>query len=329
MKQWIFGSTRKDLFFLVLPGLLTAGLVHIFHPQGLWDEALAFFALAFCDSGHVYTTFWRTYANARERNRTTLYWTVPVLVFLFVAIWAYFNMIGLWTFIIFATVFHNYRQFHGILKWEQKINGDKDPWQARFLLALLILPFALFHFRDIDMEFVLHGAVLHFPNQIILQFGLVAYGVVLAAWVLKVLRSTFQGTSSAPVTLAVMIPSFLYGISFLVGDTIGEILYPLVVAHGFAYMGLMSLTLKRTEIPWRKEFAWWLVIIIGTAFMFGLLEAQFEDWFLPLAEKTSAADFTLAFLMGIYLTPLLSHYIYDGWLWKSNHHEAALIYKNS
>lgn len=315
------------MLFLVLPGFLTALLVHAIYPQGLWGEVLALFALAFCDSGHVYTTFWRTYANARERGRTLLYWTVPILVFALVVAWALIDLRSLFTALIFATVFHNYRQFHGILKWEQKINGDKDPWQARFLMALCVFPFFIFHFRAIETEFILPGAVLHFPQATVYYIGLSIYALVVFAWTVRVLWQTLQGVSTAPVTLAVLTPAALYALSFLWGTTLAEVLFPLVVAHGFAYMGLISLSLKRTKIPWQRSFKWWLGIIIATSLFFGLSEAQMEDWLLPLLKAEGADNLFIASLVALYLVPLLTHYIYDGWLWKSKHPEAPLIYQ--
>lgn len=325
--QWIFGSSQRDFSFLVLPGLLTAFIVHLYHPEGFWDEALAFFALAFCDSGHVYTTFWRTYANAKERGRTFLYWLVPFLVFWAVALWAFWDVRTLWSAVIFATVFHNYRQFHGILKWEQKINQDKDPWHARSLLALCFLPFLIFHFRDIQTEFVVEGALLHFPDTRLLNLGILFYLVVLISWAVRVLWQIYRGKNIAPVTLAIFTPAFLYALSFLWGRNIAEVLYPLVVAHGFAYMALMSLSLQRTQAPWQRGFIWWFGVMGATALFFGVSEARFEEWLLPRLDPQGLKDFLVPALMGLYLVPLLTHYIYDGWLWKSNHPEARLIYR--
>jgi hypothetical protein len=189
------------------------------------------------------------------------------------------------------------------------------------------LPFILFHFRDLDDDFIIKGALWHWPNQTALSAGLLIYGVVLAVWVARVLISTLKGQSKAPITLAVLTPAFLYPISFLLGQNLAQYLYPLVVAHGFAYFALMSLSLQRTEVPWKRQFKWWLAIMAATALIFGGIEASFEDWFLPVMTQDTSHSVLVCVALGIYLIPLLTHYVYDGWLWKSSHAEAATIYR--
>ncbi|MBX3041095.1 MAG: hypothetical protein KF789_10355, partial [Bdellovibrionaceae bacterium] len=281
MTKWIFGSFPKDFLFLVFPGLATLLLV-MFMPsqEGFFPEILAFFALAFCDSGHVYTTFWRTYAIAKERKSTVLYFTVPVLIFLVVGTWVFLGVPGLWTVVIWLTVFHNYRQFHGILRWEQKVNKDRDIWEGRFLMFLCAWPFLLYHLRDVNVHFYSADAMLMMPWPEALPWGLGLYFVVVTAWLLRTLRKVWAGTFRWPVVLAVLTPGLFYGVAFLLGTNLAQILFPLVVSHAVAYFGLMSLSLERLEVPFRKGFAVWLGVILVTALIFGWGESSYEEWML-------------------------------------------------
>nr|HRO68488.1 hypothetical protein [Pseudobdellovibrionaceae bacterium] len=217
MTKWIFGSFTKDFFYLVFPGVMTLLLVMLFpfREDGLPLEILAFFALAFCDSGHVYTTLWRTYAIAKERKSTILYFTVPLAIFLVVGAWVYFGIPYLWTVVIWLTVYHNYRQFHGVLRWEQKVNKDRDRWEPRILLFLCVWPFLLYHFRDVNIHFYSANAMLMMPWPEILPWGLSVYFAVMAFWLLRTGRKALLGTMRWPVVLAVATPALFYGVAFL------------------------------------------------------------------------------------------------------------------
>jgi hypothetical protein len=251
-------------------------------------------------------------------------------VFFIVASWVFMGWPWLWAIVILLTVFHNYRQFHGILRWEQKINQDRDKLEVRFLGLLCALPFVIFHFRDIDLHFYAQSDVIYLPWPQALPYlqGLLA--LVWITWIGRTLWKARAGRFHLPSTLAVALPAFLYAAAFVHGESIAQVLFPLVIAHGFAYLGLMSLSLQRIELPMKRSFALWFLVMLGTALFLGLGESLFEESFLaPLSEyeKTQGQPI-LALAAGLYLVPLISHYLFDGWLWTSKHRDAALIYRN-
>lgn len=328
--RWIFGSFKRDFSFLTLPGLLVLLFAFLVSPaNGLGEELLALFALVICDSGHVYTTLWRTYANAKERKSSPLYFVVPVLVLLAVSFWIYWGLPWFWTFIIWVTVYHNYRQFYGIARWEQKLNQDKRKMNLVFLAVLCWLPFLIFHLRGTGVHFYSENAIVKLPWTWLLPYGQALYFAILFVWLGLTFKQLIQKTIVWPVTLAVLTPVLFYGISFLLGVRLSQVLFALVVSHGVGYMALMSLSLKKVEVPYKASFRVWFWIMIATAIIFGFIEAQFEEFYLlDLATYESyPQNILLSVLGGLYLVPLLSHYIFDGWLWTSRHRDAKLIYK--
>ena len=133
------------------------------------------------------------------------------------------------------------------------------------------------------------------------------------------LRSSLSQNVEWNRIAGIALPALLYGTSFILGSTATEILLPLVISHGAAYLGLIILALDRTQ---QKRFtlrqASFLVII--TAFIFGALELGIEEQF------EGASGPMLAFATSLTLTPLFCHYYFDAFLWRRDHWEAVQVY---
>lgn len=321
--EWILGTLRKELLWLYLPGLCALVLSYFLIPPTAESAAFliyAFFAKEFFDSGHVYTTLWRTYFHPRERKRDGMYLYIPLCLFVIFWAWGYFQFPYLGAFIVYATIFHNVRQFFGISKWYQRLNGVYRKASDAFLYFLCFTPFVAAHFRTdyVWNSYYSPQDVFRWPNQTIYAVIAGIYIAGLLGWLVyeaRLLRSAREWNR----LLSVAFPSLLYGVAFLFGHTASEIIFPLVVAHGVGYFALMSLALSRTQ-PRFASFIKAVAVVAVTALFFGVLEGYFEDEFLDLSSRT------LAPLVALYLTPLFCHYYFDAFLWKGKHPEAKAIY---
>lgn len=320
--MWIWGKSWKDIAWLYMPGVLALGFafsrVFPMNSTGFW--IFAFIASGLLDSGHVYATLWRTYFHARERSRTWIYKILPPLIFIFFLVWLIMGAAYLGSFIVYATLFHNVRQFFGISKWYQKLNGRARVDSDLFFYFLTLAPVLMAHFRsDVQWpEIYTSGEVLIWPRPDTFLALFVIYGMVACGWVIYEL-SILKKHGEWNRTLSVAFPAAIYAFSFLLGKTEAEILFPLVAAHGAAYLGLTSLSVKRVRAPKltprRIAFG-----VFATALLFGTLEVIFESQWLDFSNPV------LAPFLALYLTPLFSHYVFDAILWKSSHPEAKLIY---
>ena len=319
---WILGSLRKDILWLYVPGLaaLLLSFFFILPSPSLAYVAYTFVALQFFDSGHVYTTLWRTYLNPEERRRRKAYWIAPVIFFVLFFSWSYFQIPGLAAFIIYATIFHNVRQFFGIQKWYQRLNKRFTVWTDRFLYFNCFMPFLIAHFRTGPLwnQDYSEQDIWRFPNENLYRGLLVVYLLGLTAWLvweileLKKHREWNRFLSTA-------FPTALYGSCFLLGKTASEVVFPLVVAHGVSYFALMTLALSRTQKRFVNVQIASLVVLL-TALIFGSLEGVFEENYLDLSNAV------LSPLIAVYLTPLFCHYYFDAFLWKGTHPESSRIY---
>ena len=310
-----------------MPGLLAIILARIIDSdhQPISYLFFAFVATGVLDAGHVYGTVWRTYLNAKEVRRLRLYLFLPIALFLIFFLWLNFSLPLLGAFVVYATIFHNIRQFFGINKWYQKLNGQFSKASDYFVYLLCFIPFVAFHFRSFPpSEFLYYsdeGTFFH-PSHLLLQITFVLYGVVLFSWIVfEFLRLKKYGDWNR--SLSVLIPGIIYGFSFISAKNEAEVVFPLVAAHGAAYFALSALALKRTQSYRFSSFTTALIGFSLVAFIFGSIEFEWGD---PLTEsETPFHDL----YMSLFLTPLFCHYIFDMFLWTRHHPESKMVFAKS
>jgi hypothetical protein len=213
------------------------------------------------------------------------------------------------------------RQFYGINKWYQKQNARADRTADFFLYFLCLMPFVAAHFRGDSpwASYYSERDLFFFPSAGLHAFALALYSAGVAAWLgYEFLQRRRGRRTEWNRILALATPAVIYGYCFLIGRTWIEILLPLVVAHGAAYIGLTSLAVSRTRngFAFKKAF----VFVTLTCLFFGAVEFNFDRGLPP------AGDLALSAAMAFYLCALFCHYVFDGFLWKRTHPEAALVY---
>jgi hypothetical protein len=113
---------------------------------------------------------------------------------------------------------------------------------------------------------------------------------------------------------------FLNGVCLLTGRNEMEILFPLVAYHGLSYIGLtsMAMTKTRANVFTTKKALLYLAL---TALFFGTYERIIQ-----FSPGGGVPLFIESVWAGLYVTPILLHYIFDAYLWRARHPEAALVY---
>lgn len=321
--KWIFGSFRKDALFLVVPGLiaLTIERAHVLQGDFLWYLLVAGFA----DSGHIYTTVWRTWFHPAERQRSIASWAVPLGVAATFFTWSALKLPFMWSFVIYATIHHNWKQYYGVTRWYETINRHAVRWSGFFSKALMITPVIAYHFRSTSVDgFYSDGDLFLYPNNTLLTLTTFVYAGLVAAWIFCEVRNYRQGYREWNRMLSIALSSSLYFGAFFFGRTEMEVLFPPVFGHGIGYMAMMTLATQRTRPKYFSKFAKGFAVIAGTAASFGLFEFFVERKFINFAPTSNSA--LEALIIGLYLVPLFSHFIYDRYLWKRAHWEARLVY---
>ena len=321
--MWILGSIRKEMLFLYLPGMVSVLVAILFPNLGETSILYALLATALIDSGHVYTTVWRTFFHPDELRSSKLYFIVPVVAFVLFSSWQILGLKGLWSFVVYATLFHHVRQVYGLSKWYQALNKRTDRISDYFLYALAILPMVTYHFRpEVPNNYYGLNDLFLFPDLNVVKAFYFIYACVLSSWIIYEMRNWNKGTKEINRILSVAFPSLVYGYCFFVGRSISQVLFPLLFIHGVAYFGILSQTLHRTQAKRFRNFMASLIVVIMTAVIFGLGEFWMEN---NIISAETSTEFWPGLLIGLWLTPLFCHYFFDALIWKRNHRESAAL----
>ncbi len=309
---------------MYLPGLL-AVIAAIFSPN-LGEESLLYgmLALGVIDSGHVYTTMWRTWLHKEEVITEKLYFFFPVAFFLLFATWFYFELPYLWSFVVYSTLYHHTRQVYGFSKWYQKLNKRQDNESDRYLYFFAYFPMVIYHFRPEAIgSYYTDTDLFLYPQPVLRDFLLYFYLMVAMTWGYREWRLWQSGIREPNRILSVAYPGVIYAFCFLVGNTVTQILFPLLFIHGIAYFGVMGQSMSKTQRRFQNEGIAILVVLV-TAVVFGLTESWFEENF--VGHKLGENPILNSFIIGLSLTPLYCHYAFDAMIWRKNHREAGLIF---
>lgn len=330
--MWIFRSWRLDIAWLIVPGLIGLILSQFIQKGSPALYPYYFFTYAIVDGGHIWLTHLRTYGSRAERTSTTRYYWVPLLVFGLFSTWYFLGIPYIWSFIFYNTVFHHVRQYYGVNRWYQKLSGRPDTYSNYFLYALLYLPFLLFHFRDdVNVKYFSSQDLLNYPSAELFQIFLPIYFAVFIAWMIYELYLYTRGVREWGRLLSILMPTALSGFCFLGGKNGIEIIFPMTLAHGIAYMGLIGLSLQRTQ---KERYQTWksvAAVIAGTCILLGgyhfWMEEHWVDFDWPYTHL--APTIFMALLVGAHATAVITHYIFDAYIWSGKHREAALVFSRN
>jgi hypothetical protein len=323
--MWILGSFKMEATFFFLPALFGMAIAMAFPHLGDTSLLYGLLATALIDSGHVYTTFWRTLFHPEERNSSNAYWILPIAIFLFFFTWYFSRLPGLWSFVVYSTLFHHVRQVYGFSKWYQALNKRTDKFSDYFLYALSVGPIFIYHFRpDAIGNYYSTGDLFLFPDFTIFKALMFVYAFVLVGWIMYESRLWRNGTKEVNRLISVGFPALIYAFSFFIGKSVSQILFPLLFLHGIAYCGVMGLSLTKTRGGWFSSMLKSLLIVGTTAVVFGMIESWLEGGY--IGENRRMKGFVPSIVVGLYLTPLYCHYLFDAMIWKRSHREAKIIY---
>jgi hypothetical protein len=325
--MWIFGKPLWDALLIFAPGLVGLALSASLPAVALRSGFYAFLALGFTDSGHVYSTVWRTWLNPAERRSSPRYWQVPLFFFMLILLWYKLNLPYMWAFVVYYNIYHHVKQFYGILRWYEKLNGRRCRVSHLFFNVLTWGPLLLYHFRPGALGvYYVEREMFLWPQAGIFAWGVKFYLGVLVAWLGFELSLWKRGVREQNRAFAIGLPAVIYSMCLLVFDRRETSLFPLLFAHGMTYLGILSLSLRRTRptlFPSALKVAF---VVLATAFFLG----GFEDWFAENVVHFNAHEawvsWAQAAAMSAVLTPPLCHFVFDAYIWRGDHREAAAVY---
>jgi len=334
MQPWIH-KAKTDILFILLPSFVVLAVVLLF-PAGLarLEASYSFytwlFLIVFIDVAHVYSTLFKTYFNRDEFvKRKNLYLGLPLFCFLAGTVLFAFGSKVFWSVLAYVAVFHFIRQQYGFMRLYSR-NESKEKWSRAFdsLIIYTATGFPmLYWFLSTPRQFnwFMPEEFFRYENKMLLQVFAVIYAVILLSYVLRTIYvSVKQQFFNIPKNTIIVgtVLSWYFGIVYFDNDLIFTLLN--VVSHGVPYMALIYF--REIDVKSKKGFfstlgsykgvLLFLAIIIAIAFLEEYLwEILVWNEYFSIS-AVDASDWHIL-LIPLLTVPQFTHYLLDGFIWKS------------
>ena len=334
MKQPWIHSRFVDSIWIIGPPYFTLALVFLFY-DSLVDLSNSYnfltwiILVVFIDVAHVYSSLFKTYFVKEEfEKHRTRYLLVPFLGFVAGVLIHSNGSILFWSILALIAIFHFVRQQYGIMRIYDRFEKRK-PLKILDALAIYsatIYPMFYWLYTPRKFNWFLEGEfdwLQNLPN--ILPFLTIVYLSILFLWfAVTIWKIVIEKSANIPKIFFVFgtFLSWYFGIIYFNNDLIFTMLN--VISHGVPYVGLIYIkeielnknpTNFLTFFKRRSGLLVFLVILMGFAFT--------EEFFWEILIWQDHFDFDFSvpgylqnIIVPLLVTPQLSHYILDGFIWR-------------
>nr|WP_322622920.1 hypothetical protein [uncultured Flavobacterium sp.] len=336
-QPWIH-KAKTDSLFILSPPFVILAVVLLCQPlliqlENHYSFYTWLFFVVFIDVAHVYATLFKTYfvpTAFRERKRLLL--ALPVICFTIGLVLFSLGSKVFWVTMAYVAVFHFIRQQYGFMR----LYARKEPKTKlnRYTDSLIIYAATgypmLYWFMSPPRQYTwfMPNEFFSWQNPQVLQgLTLVYYGIL----AFYVLRTAYIGFSQKYFNIpknAIIIGtalSWYFGIVYYNNDLVFTLLN--VISHGIPYMGLIYL--KEIQQPsqpvptvygYLKRY-WGVIPYVAVLVFFAFSEEYLWEIFVwnghfnvGLGNAMQSWQFLLVPLLTV---PQFTHYILDGFIWKS------------
>lgn len=344
-QPWLYNSFIEFIFILLPPFiclLLIAVLPQYFSSNASISDFSWIILVLLIDVAHVYSTLYRTYFDKEmlQYDKTILY-AIPLVAFLCSVVLYNLSSFWFWRVMAYTAVFHFIRQQYGFMRLYSRKDAY-NKWQIlldKFVIYYAtIYPIIYWHCStNRRFDWFVDGDFLLYKNSIIVFLSTVLYYAMVLCFIANTLYvAVTKNTINIPKTLVIAgtLLSWYFGIVYFNGDMTFTLLN--VVSHGIPYMALVwiysykkhqSKPTYSTTIN-KKVFAkyGWL-LFIAIIFLLAYIEEGLWDGLVWKENKRifhlfaqpliNPSHQVLSFIVPFLALPQITHYIIDGFIWKS------------
>lgn len=298
------------------------------------------------DVGHVWSTIFRTYLDKQEfRQHRTLLLGAPVVSFLVAMGLAWYRIEWFWRGLAYLAVFHFIKQQYGFLalyKTKAKDWAIRKFWNDKFIIYWATLyPVLYWHLAPniqfnwfVTNDFVslssYWGAYANWLPYVLFVTNIL-YWLVLLAWLREEVQLSTRLQWGKLLWVGTTAINWYGGIVYFNSDLAFTVTN--IVAHGLPYFALiLYYNQQKKGIIHRKiPSIWWgAFLVIPVVFLLAFLEeywwdrlvygdrAAFFGQIIPYSESLLQQPLAIAIAIGILTVPQMTHYIIDGFIWKTN-----------
>ncbi|WP_433834759.1 hypothetical protein [Flavobacterium anhuiense] len=335
-QPWIH-KAKTDLAFIIGPSFFVLAIIFVFQDYiTTIEENYSFytwlFLIVFIDVAHVYATLFKTYFVAdefqKQKRRLIL---LPLFCFVTGIVLFSFGSLVFWSFLAYVAVFHFIRQQYGFMRlYARKETKTKvSVWVDNLAIYASTGYPMLYWFFSSKRKFnwFVENEFFRFENQLILQILFWIYVGVLILYVVytavKSIQNQFFNIPKNSIILGTAL-SWYFGIVYFNDDLIFTLLN--VVSHGIPYMALVyfkEIDAKSVSelgnLSVLKQYKGFL-IYIGVLLIIAFSEEFLWELFV-WNENISVTSFDFSswqiLLVPLLTVPQFTHYLLDGFIWKS------------
>jgi hypothetical protein len=342
-RPWLV-SARFDLAFFVGPGLASIAILWLSPAELVARDDLPVWLwlllIPLVDVSHVYASLYRTYFDGAELGRRpALYAAVPAAVFVVGTITYAADARLFWTLLAYTAVWHFVRQQYGFLALYRRRGGEAPGPDGRIdallLYASMLYPLVYWH-THLPRKFVwfVEGDFLPVRLAWLSTVAGWAYAAIAVAYLGKEARRWSGGEPFAVgKNLLLLSTAVTWYVGIVAYDSDYSFTVTNVVPHGIPYAALVWIVCRRKWagarsgwLPWICRPRW-VGAFVGILVVFALAEEGLWDllvWgdhptvFGGRNQLATIDDsLVLPFVVALLALPQATHYVLDGFIWKS------------
>ena len=340
--NWLYSPAFDSLFILFPPfaALIAVILMPARYRQTADMPVMGWVIfILLIDVAHVYSTLYNTYFDRQRFSRyKSLYLGIPVFCYCAGVCLHLLGGMVFWRMLAYLAVFHFIRQQYGFVRLYSR-KEQQAYWAGMVdtiaIYSATLYPLLYWHFTPgRNFNWFVAGDFGQFTSSVIKELALVAYLIIIAAYLVKeAIIAAKTRHINIPKNLVIIgtTVSWYCGIVLFNGDMAFTALN--VVAHGIPYMALVwAMTRKpaSTGSPQAVQKSLFnkynILVFLGSLFLFSYIEEGLWDgmvwrehtgifhWFttLPIIEN----HWALSFLVPLLSLPQSTHYVLDGFIWR-------------
>jgi len=336
MKQPWINKPKTDIPFILFPQFFVLGIVFLcqdFLKEA--EEKYSFFTwlllIVFIDVAHVYATLFKTYFVKEEFvKRKKLLLVLPLFCFLVGCLLFLFGAKTFWAVLAYVAVFHFIRQQYGFMRLYSR--NEIKTKSTVFLDNLFIYTATgypmIFWFMNPSRKFTwfVEDEFFSYQNPLLLQFFTRCYFLIVGFYAVRTVyffikTKYFNIPKNAIITGTIL--SWYFGIVYFNNDLVFTLLN--VVSHGIPYMALIYFNQRNNhhsfQIPKLSSFLG-ILVYIGILLLFAFTEEYLWEvlvWneHFSFNESIDSLVKWQILLVPLLTVPQFTHYILDGYIWKS------------
>ncbi|WP_417942869.1 hypothetical protein [Flavobacterium sp. RS13.1] len=336
MQPWIHRA-KTDLLFIIGPSFFVLAIIFVFQDyiteiENDYSFYTWLFLIVFIDVAHVYATLFKTYFVADEfQKKKKLLILLPIVCFVISMILFSFGSLVFWSFLAYVAVFHFIRQQYGFMRLyarnEEKIRGSAIIDNLTIYVAT-VYPM-LFWFLSSNRKFnwFVEDEFFHFENQALLEILFWIYISILLLYMVRTaiisVKNNFFNVPKNSIILGTAL-SWYFGIVYFNDDLVFTLLN--VVSHGIPYMALVYFREVESKVD-NGSVVFGFLKNYNAVFIYGLIlliiafSEEFLWEFFVWNENISVSNFDFSgwhfILVPLLSVPQFTHYLLDGFIWKS------------